>query len=132
MEALEPLSLTISRKSPDWTEWEKAIHEELAVLNAAGTWEVVDTPVGANIIGSKWIFQAKKDAAGIVVCYKARLVAQDFSQVLGINYFDTFAPVAHLASIHTVLAITAAKNLEVHQINIKGAYLISFKIFIVY
>ena len=55
--------------------------------------------------------------------YKARLVVQGFSQVPGVDYYDTFAPVAHLASIHTVLAITAAEDLEVHQIDIKGAYL---------
>ena len=89
IEALEPPSLAIARKSPDLTEWEKAIHEELAILNAAGTWEVVDASVGTNIISSKWVFQAKKDAAGVVMCYKARLVAQGFLQVPGVNYFLT-------------------------------------------
>ena len=65
----------------------------------------------------------KKDAAGVVVQYKARLVAQGFSQVPGVDYFDTFAPVARLASTRTVIAIAAAENLEIHQIDIKGAYL---------
>ena len=51
--------------------WEKAIHEELAVLKAAGTWELVDAPAGANIVGLKWVFCAKKDIAGNVVRYKA-------------------------------------------------------------
>ena len=67
MEALEPLSLAVAKQSPDWPSWEKAIHEELAVLKAAGTWETVDAPEGANIVGSKWVFRAKKDTAGIVV-----------------------------------------------------------------
>ena len=67
MEALEPLSLAVVKQSLDWLSWEKAIYEELAVLKAAGTWETVDVPEGANIIGSKWVFRAKKDAAGIVV-----------------------------------------------------------------
>jgi len=58
-----------------------------------------------------------------VVCYKACLVAQGFSQIPGINYFDTFAPVAKLASIKVVLAIAATWNMEIHQIDIKGAYL---------
>ena len=123
MEALEPPSLAAAKKSPDWPAWEKAIYEELEVLKAAGTWKSVDPPSGANIVGSKWVFRAKKDAAGVVVRYKARLVAQGFSQVPGVDYFDTFAPVARLSSIRTVLAIAAAQNLEIHQIDIKGAYL---------
>ena len=123
MEALEPPSLAVARKSPDWPAWEKAIREELDVLQAAETWETVSEPAGANIIDSKWVFRAKKDAAGVVVRYKARLVAQGFSQVPGVDYFDTFAPVACLASIRTVLAIAAAEDLEIHQIDIKGAYL---------
>jgi len=123
MEALEPPSLASARHSPDWVEWERAIHVELDVLNEAGTWEMVDAPEGANIVGSKWVFRAKKDAAGIVVRYKARLVAQGFSQVPGVDYFDTFAPVARLASIRTVLALAATENYEIHQIDIKGAYL---------
>ena len=123
MEALEPSTLAAAKKSPDWPAWEKAIQEELDTLKAAGTWETVIPPEGANLVGSKWVFKAKKDAAGVVVRYKARLVAQGFSQVPGVNYFDTFAPVARLASIRTVLAIAAAENLEIHQIDIKGAYL---------
>ena len=58
-----------------------------------------------------------------MVRYKAHLVAQGFSQVPGVDYFDTFAPVAKLASIHVALAIAAANNMEIHQIDIKGAYL---------
>ena len=123
MEALEPPSLVAAKKSPDWPSWEKAIHEELDTLKAAGTWKAVDAPDGVNVVGSKWVFRAKKDAAGVVVRYKARLVAQGFSQVPGVDYFDTFAPVARLSSIRSVLAITAAENLEIHQIDIKGAYL---------
>ena len=122
-EALEPRSLAEAQKRPDWPLWEKAIEEELATLRAAGTWEVVDAPRGVNIVGSKWVFRAKKDAAGNVVRYKARLVAQGFSQVLGVDYFDTFAPVARLASIRTVLAFAAAEDYETGQIDIKGAYL---------
>ena len=98
-EALEPQTLKEARSHPDWPLWEKAINKELATLKAAGTWELVDIPSNANLVGSKWVFRAKKDAARHVVWYKARLIAQGFSQVLGVNYFDTFAPVARLSSI---------------------------------
>src|SRR6266545_1576101 len=109
-EALEPCSLAEAKKRLDWHLWEKAIQEELATLKTAGTWELVDAPENANIVSSKWVFRAKKDAAGNVVRYKARLVAQGFSQVPGVDYFDTFAPVAHLASICAVLAFAAAES----------------------
>src|SRR6202522_752242 len=122
-EALEPQILNEAKSRPDWKLWEKAIEEELETLREAGTWELVDVPEGVNVVGSKWVFRAKKDAAGNVVRYKARLVAQGFSQVPGVDYFDTYAPVAQLASIRTVLAFAAAEDLETGQIDIKGAYL---------
>jgi len=122
-EVLEPRSIEEAKRRPDWPLWEKSIEEELDVLKAAGKWELADTPEGANIVGSKWVFRAKKDSAGNVVHYKAHLVAQGFSQVPGVDYFDTFAPVACLASIRAVLAIAAVEDFEIHQIDIKGAYL---------
>jgi Reverse transcriptase (RNA-dependent DNA polymerase) len=121
--ALKPWNLAEVKAWPDWPLWEKAIQEEISVLKAAGTWELVDTPNGVNIVGSKWVFYAEKDAAGIVVCYKAHLVTQGFLQVPGTNYFDTFAPIACLSSICAVLSIVAVNDYKIHQIDIKGAYL---------
>ena len=123
VEALEPQTLTEAKCRPDWLLWEKGIREELATLQEAGTWELVEPPEGANIVGSRWVFHAKKDATGVVIRYKARLVAQGFSQVPGVDYFDTFAPVARLASIRAVLAIAATNDLELHQIDVKGTFL---------
>jgi hypothetical protein len=122
-EALELSTLTEAKHRPDWSLWEKAIEEELATLKAAGTWRLEEAPPGANIIGSKWVFKAKKDAAGNIALYKARLVAQGFSQIGGIDYDDTYAPVAKLASSCTIIAMANRLHLILHQINIKGAYL---------
>jgi len=122
-EGLEPRSLAEAKRSLDWLFWEKAIFEELKTLEEAGTWELVDPPAGANIIGLKWVFRMKKDASGHVVRFKACLVAQGFSQVLGVDYFDTFAPVAKLALIRTVLVMAARLDYELHQIDIKSTYL---------
>src|SRR5260370_22742382 len=94
-EALEPRSLTEAKQRPDWPLWEKAIQEELATLKTAGTWKLEEAPPEANIIGSKWVFKAKKDSAGNIARYKARLVAQGFSHIYGINSDDTYAPVPH-------------------------------------
>jgi Reverse transcriptase (RNA-dependent DNA polymerase)/gag-polypeptide of LTR copia-type/Integrase core domain/GAG-pre-integrase domain/Zinc knuckle len=122
-EGLDPSSLADAMRRPDWLDWEKAIHEELTVLQDAKTWVLVDPPPGANIVSSKWVFRVKKDADGNIARKKARLVAQGFSQVPGVDYFDTYAPVARLATIRTVLALAARYDMELHQIDIKGAYL---------
>jgi Reverse transcriptase (RNA-dependent DNA polymerase) len=96
--ALEPQSLAKAKQRPEWLLWKKAIEEELATLKAAGTWKFEEAPPGANIIGSKWVFKVKKDTASNVVRYKARLVAQGFSQIGGVDYNNTYAPVAKLAT----------------------------------
>ena len=122
-EALEPQSLSEAKSWPDWKLWEEGIEEELVTLKEAGTWRLVDALEGVNVVWSRWVFRGKKDAAGIVVRHKACLVAQGFSQVSGVDYFDTYAPVAQLTSIRTVLEFAAAEGLETSQIDIKGAYL---------
>jgi Reverse transcriptase (RNA-dependent DNA polymerase) len=105
MEAMEPHMLAEAKRRPDWPLWEKAIEEELATLKAAGTWRLEEAPPGANIIGSKWVFKAKKDAARNIVRYKAWLVAQGFSQISSVDYDDTYVPVARLASSHAIIAM---------------------------
>ena len=65
------------------------------MLEATRTWVLEEPPPKANIISSKWVFKVKKDAAGIFTRFKARLVAQGFSQIGGIDYDDTYAPVVH-------------------------------------
>ena len=122
-EALKPHTLAEAKRRPDWLHWEKAIKEELATLKAAGTWRLEEAPPGANIIGSKWVLKVKKDAAGNIVHYKAHLVAQGFSQIGGIDYDDTYALVAKLASTHAIIAMANRLGFKMHQIDIKGAYL---------
>jgi len=122
-EALEPCMLAEAKHQPDWPHWEKAIEEELATLKKAGTWRLENAPPRANIISLKWVLKAKKDAAGNIACYKAHLVAQGFSQIGGVDYNDTYTPVAKLASMCAVIAMANRLGMEMHQINIKGAYL---------
>lgn len=122
-EGLEPRTLAEAKRRPDWPRWEEAIQEELGRLDKAGTWELVEKPEDANIVGSKWVFKIKKNAAGDIEKYRARLVAQGFTQVPGIDYFDTFAPVAKLTSIRSILAIAARNGWPVHQMDVKSAYL---------
>jgi len=107
----------------DWPLWNEVISEELETLHAAGTWVFEAAPLNVNVVRSKWVFKAKEDTTGKVVRYKACLVTQGYSQVPGIDYFDMYAPVAKLPSVQTVLAIANHQNMELHHVNIKGAYL---------
>jgi hypothetical protein len=123
LEALEPRTIAEAKHRSDWPEWEKAILEELETLRAAGTWILEEAPPGANIIGSKWVFKAKKDAAGFIARLKARLMAQGFSQIGGIDFDNTYAPMARLASFRAIIAMANRLDLLLHQVDIKGAYL---------
>ena len=76
-----------------------------------------------NVIGTKWIFKNKQDAHGIIIRNKARLVAQGYSQVEGIDYGETFAPVARLESIRMLIAYASHHNFKLQQMDVKSAFL---------
>jgi hypothetical protein len=122
LDAIEP-SYEEARTRSDWPQWKEAIDVELRNLEQAGTWEVVERPGGVNIVDSKWVFRLKKNAKGEVIKWKARLVARGFTQVYGVDYFETFAPVARLASVRSILAIAARNDWEILMFDFHSAYL---------
>nr|GEZ00202.1 retrovirus-related Pol polyprotein from transposon TNT 1-94 [Tanacetum cinerariifolium] len=83
----------------------------------------VDLPPGCKPLGYKWIFKKKIKADGTIDKYKARLVIKGFRQREGLDYFDTYSPVSRITSIRMILAISALRNLEVHQMDVKTAFL---------
>ena len=91
------------------------------VRNSA--WEIVPRPVGKSIVWSRWIYKVKQATDGSVKNYKARFVAQGFSQIEGIDYEETFAPVARYSSIRTILALSTQMGLHIHQMDVKTAFL---------
>ena len=82
-------SLHDTRESPEWPEWEAAIHDKLDQLKCMGTWQLVDKPVGAVPISNKWVFTKKRNKEGVLTRYKARLIAKGCAQCPGYNYLET-------------------------------------------
>ena len=103
--------------------WDDAMNEEMAALEANDTWELVSLPKGKKAIGCKWVYKVKHKADGTIERYKARLVAKGYAQTYGIDYEETFAPVAKMATVRAVIAVAASKGWIMHQMDVKNAFL---------
>lgn len=108
---------------PDKDDWMNAIIEEVECLIKNDTWQIVNRPKDQNVIGCRMVLRNKYDSDGRVERRKARLVARGFTQRPGIDYHDTFAPVARLGSMRLLLALAVKHNLKVRQMDITTAYL---------
>ena len=86
-------------------------------------WELVPRLKGVNVIGTKWIFKNKSDEHGTIIRNKSRLVAQGYIQVEGVDFDETFAPVARLKSIRILLAIASYLNFKLYQMDVKSTFL---------
>ena len=103
--------------------WINAMHEELENFERNKVWSLVEPPIGHNIIGTKWVFKNKQNEDGLIVRNKARLVAQGFTQMEGLDYDETFAPVARIEAIRLLLTFTASKGFKLYLMDVKSAFL---------
>lgn len=97
--------------------------DEMESMAHNDVWDLVKLPKGAKAIGCKWVYKTKKDSLGNIERYKARLVAKGFTQKEGIDYNETFSPVSKKDSFRIIMALVAHFNLELHQIDVKKAFL---------
>ncbi|GJX11424.1 putative ribonuclease H-like domain-containing protein [Tanacetum coccineum] len=117
---VEPRSVAQALEDPSWVD---AMQEEMQQFKFQNVWVLVDLPEGKYAIGTKWILKNKRDARGIVVRNKARLVAQGHRQEEGIDYDEVFAPVARIEAIRLFLAFASYMGFMVYQMDVKSAFL---------
>ncbi|TLX66435.1 hypothetical protein E9993_23415, partial [Labilibacter sediminis] len=99
------------------------MQDELAEFEHNNVWDLVPTPQGVSVVGSLWVYRNKSDEDGVIVRNKARLVVKGYSQQEGIDYDETFAPVARIEAIRIFLAFAAHKNFKVYQMDVQCAFL---------
>ena len=106
--------------------WREAMQEEYSSIMKNDVWEVVPRLEGKSVVTSRWLYKVKHAADGSIEKFKARFVARGFSQVEGVDYEETFAPVARYTSIRSIISIAAEMGWKIHQMDVKTAFLNGF------
>ncbi|KAA3481430.1 Retrovirus-related Pol polyprotein from transposon TNT 1-94 [Gossypium australe] len=107
-------------------EWKQVMADEISMIEKNQTWELVERPVNRKVIGVKWVYRAKFNTDGSLNKLKAWLVVKGFNQRYGIDYLETFAPMARLDTIKLLVALAAQMKWNVHQLDVKSAFLNGF------
>lgn len=118
--AVDPVTYKEAVKKQCWID---AMNAELEALEANNTWDIVDLPEDKHVIGSKWVYKTKYNPDGSIERYKSRLVILGNKQVHGIDFTETFAPVAKLSTVRALLAVAAMQNWVVCQMDVSNAFL---------
>ncbi|KAK8662946.1 hypothetical protein V6N13_024832 [Hibiscus sabdariffa] len=119
----EPKTYQEAVASPDSEKWLEAMRSEMDSMSENQVWTLVEPPEGIKPIGCKWVFKKKTNMDGNVQTYKGRLVAKGFRQIHGVDYDETFSPVAMFKSIRILLAVAAFHDYEIWQMDVKTAFL---------
>ncbi|GJZ30148.1 zinc finger, CCHC-type containing protein [Tanacetum coccineum] len=119
----EPANYKAALLDPESDKWLNAMNVEMQSMKDNEVWDLVDLPPNGKTIGSKWLFKKKTDMDGAVHTYKARLVAKGYTQTPGIDYEETFSPVADIRAIRILIAIAAYYDYEIWQMDVKTAFL---------
>jgi transposase InsO family protein len=117
---MEPKNVKEALKDEYWIE---AMQEELNQFTRSEVWDLVPRPNGVNVIGTKWVYKNKTDEKGVITRNKARLVAQGYTQVEGLDFDETFAPVARLEAVRLLLGVACILKFKLYQMDVKSAFL---------
>ncbi|CAM8947603.1 unnamed protein product [Rhodiola kirilowii] len=117
---IEPKTVQEGLKDPDWIQ---AMQDELHQFERNKVWRLVPRPEKRKVIGTRWILKNKLNSKGEVVRNKARLVVKGYNQQEGIDYEETFAPVARLEAIRLLIAYSVQFGFKLHQMDVKTAFL---------
>jgi hypothetical protein len=117
------ISFSQALESVDSTKWMNAMKDELKSMNQNEVWDLVELPEGYKKVGCKWVFKTKSDSKGNIERFKARFMAKGFTQKRGIDYKETFSPVSKNDSFRIIMALVAHYDLELHQMDVKTAFL---------
>lgn len=123
VDAADPKTCREAMSLSDASEWEEAVSKEHQAHLYNCTWDIVNLPPQRKATGSRWVFTKKRRADGTIERYKARIVAQGFTQIQGQDFNELFASVAKWDSMRTLLAIAAHEDCEIHQIDFDTAFL---------
>ena len=119
----EPATIEEATNCSEKTEWMQAMENEMTSLKQNNVWELVELPNGRKTVGSKWVYKVKTGVDGSVERYKARLVAQGYTQKLGTDYDETFCPVVRMESLRALIALSVQFGLQLHQVDVTTAFL---------
>ena len=122
-EVCEPRTVRDALKSEHSAEWKSAMDSEYSSLIQNQTWELVRRPPDINVVGNRWTFKVKRKADGSIDRFKARLVAQGFTQTHGVDYEEVFSPVARSSTIRSLFALANSNDWEIHQMDVTTAFL---------
>ena len=103
--------------------WKKAMEEEIRMIEKNNTWELEDIPREREFVSLKWIYKIKLNQEGDIKNHKARLVARGFTRKPGIDFYETFSPVARLEKIRTVIVVVAQMKWKIFQLDVKSSFL---------
>ncbi|KAK0576897.1 hypothetical protein LWI29_025036 [Acer saccharum] len=118
--AVKPKSFSQAIKYP---HWRAAMATTIEALEKNNTWDLVSLPSSHKPIGCKLVFKVKYHSDGLIECYKACLVLKGYNQIEGLDYHDTFSPVAKLVTVRLLLSITAIKGWDIQQFDVHNAFL---------
>ncbi|KAK3880875.1 hypothetical protein Pcinc_014673 [Petrolisthes cinctipes] len=119
----DPTSVSEALLSDDKEHWMDAMKQEMSSIQESDVYELVELPKGSKSLKCRWVFKKKILSNGSVERYKARLVAQGCSQKFGIDYDETFCPVARFESVRTVLALASQRGMKLHHMDVTTAFL---------